>query len=478
MRVVFTLLHRWIGLTIATFLIFSGLTGAVISWDHELDEVLNPHLTHAATEGPAQDALKLAQQIEVRYPQMQVLSTQLAAEPGHSLVFYLEPRVDPATGKLFEATFNQVYVDPASGQELGKRNWGAVWPITRETFVSFLYRLHYTLHMPELWGTDLWGVWLLGIVSLVWTIDCFIGLYLTFPQRRRKALRAASATATSRALADDAVDDEALPEPALTELTPAAVAAGAHHAARKNWWARWQPAWKIRWQAGPIKLNFDLHRAISLWTWGVLFIVAFTAFSQNLYREVFFPVMSLMSNVTPTPFDLRTPADRNQPIAWTYSPAQALEVARAEATRRGWDEPAGNIFYARSFGLYGVAFYAPEDEHGAGGVGHRELYIDGRDGRIVGDQQPWTGTAADIFVQAQFPLHSGRILGLPGRILISLTGLVVAMLSVTGVILWWRKRAGRLAARPAAKDVALASDGVMGTPQRDVIIPALQRRRV
>lgn len=65
------------------------------------------------------------------------------------------------------------------------------------------------------------------------------------------------------------------------------------------------------------------------------------------------------------------------------------------------------------------------------------------DARLLGERQPWKGTVADIFVQAQFPLHSGRILGLPGRILISFMGLVVAMLSVTGVLIWWRKRASR-----------------------------------
>ncbi|WP_038382710.1 PepSY domain-containing protein, partial [Bradyrhizobium elkanii] len=60
---------------------------------------------------------------------------------------------------------------------------------------------------------------------------------------------------------------------------------------------------------------------------------------------------------------------------------------------------------------------------------------------------PWVGTAADVFVQMQFPLHSGRIAGLPGRILISLMGLVVAALSVTGVVIWWRKRRARIGAR-------------------------------
>lgn len=40
-------------------------------------------------------------------------------------------------------------------------------------------------------------------------------------------------------------------------------------------------------------------------------------------------------------------------------------------------------------------------------------------------------------------MHSGRILGLPGRILISLMGLAVALLSVTGVVIWARKRRSR-----------------------------------
>lgn len=50
-------------------------------------------------------------------------------------------------------------------------------------------------------------------------------------------------------------------------------------------------------------------------------------------------------------------------------------------------------------------------------------------------------------MQAQFPVHSGRILGLPGRILISVMGLVVAMLSVTGVVIWLRKRKAYLKSR-------------------------------
>jgi hypothetical protein len=44
MRQIFVPLHRWLDLFIAVFLFASGMTGAVIFWDHELDEWLNPSL--------------------------------------------------------------------------------------------------------------------------------------------------------------------------------------------------------------------------------------------------------------------------------------------------------------------------------------------------------------------------------------------------------------------------------------------------
>ena len=424
MRAFATLLHRYAGLLIAGFLFVSGITGAVISWDHELDDLLNPELIEAKGTGPAIPSLQLAKEIEARHPHVRVTYVPLAPdEPGKSLAFGVDPRVDPQTQRLYEPGFNQVFVDPTSGEELGRREWGAVWPITKETYVSFLYVLHYSLHLPEMWGIDRWGIWLLGVIAVIWTLDCFTGFYLTLPPKKRVRGN----------------DDEDR---------------SAQSTAPRSWWQRWKPAWLVRWTAGATKLNFDLHRAFSLWTWGLLFIVAFTAFSLNLYAEVFYPLMSKVSEVTPSPFDLRPPNDRHDPIEPTLSYERVFADARKAADERGWTEPTGSAFYSPEWGIYGVEFFRPEDGHGAGGVGHRRLYFDGRDGQMLGDFQPWRGTAADLFVQAQFPLHSGRILGLPGRIMISALGLVVAMLSVTGVIIWLKKRSARVrSARRASEYV-------------------------
>ncbi|MBP7705044.1 MAG: PepSY domain-containing protein [Caulobacter sp.] len=404
-----TFIHRWVGLIMAGFLFISGVTGAVISWDHELDEVLNPHLMDARTpKGAPIDSLTLAQQIEARDPRVIITWIPLTPEPGHTLGFGVAAKHDASTGKHYETGYNEVFIDPATGVEQGRREWGAVWPITTETFVSFLYVLHYTLHIPEMWGIDRWGLWLMGGIAVLWTLDCFVGFWLTLP-----------------------------PKP-----TSPRAAKGA-----KAWWNRWKPAWLIKTKGSAYRINFDIHRAFGLWMWGVLFTVAFTAFSLNLYSEIFYPVMSKVSQVTPGPFDVRTPVSHDDPILPKKSYTEIIATAKAEAGRRGWTAPAGGAFYSPEFGIYGVGFFEVGGDHGAAGVGPPYLYYDGNDGRYLGDIEPWKGTAADIFVQAQFPLHSGRILGIPGRILISFTGLVVAALSVTGVVIWLKKRRARVKRR-------------------------------
>src|SRR5262245_40292105 len=131
MRQVWVLLHRWLGLATAVFLFIAGLTGAVISWDHELDSWLNPQLYETKTAGPHQPALELAAKVEAADPRVRVTYVPLGVEPGHALSLSVDPRVDPATGRLFDVDYNQVALDPVTGAILGQRFWGEV-SLTRE----------------------------------------------------------------------------------------------------------------------------------------------------------------------------------------------------------------------------------------------------------------------------------------------------------------------------------------------------------
>jgi uncharacterized iron-regulated membrane protein len=380
-------LHRYAGLAMALFLTIAGLTGSVIAFEDELDAWLNPELFRTASEGIALTPSELIAHVERLDPRVRVTYVPFKFASGESVRLSVKPRLDPITARAFVVDYDQLFLDPVSGAVLGKRQWGACC-LERRHLLPFLYKLHYSLHLPEKCG-----VWLMGSVALVWAFDCFVGAYLTLPRRR-------------------------------------------------PFFGRWKPAWQIKAGTSVYRLNFDLHRAGGLWFWSVLLMLAVSGVYFNLNRELFRPIVSYLSPLTPTPFEQRQAQPPDVPIEPTLSFAEAAERASTEAARRGWSHTPGGVFYNPAYGIYVVDFLASQHDHSAG-LGPPFLYFDGQDGRLLGARVPGEGTTGDVFLRLQFPLHSGQIAGLPGRIVICLTGLVVAMLSVTGVVIWWKKHTAR-----------------------------------
>jgi uncharacterized iron-regulated membrane protein len=388
------LLHRYAGLTMALFLIVAGLTGSVIAFQRELDVWLNPELFSAPGQGEALPPSELAARVERAEPSVRVTAMPLQIAAGESALLSVEPRVDPTTGKPFEFAYDELFADPVTGDILGMRHWGACC-FARAQVIPFLYQLHYSLHLP---GN--WGLWVMGGVALLGVFDCFVGAYLTFPRSR-------------------------------------------------PFFAKWRPAWRVKTAAGAYRINFDLHRAGGLWSWALLLMLAVSGVYFNLYDEVFRPVFSFFFSLTPTMFEQRA----DQPSMASSEPALSFDEvsarAKEEAVKRGWQSVPASVFYRTNYGIYSVYFRPPHHDHSAG-LGDPVLHFDGSDGHLLGERVPGQGTVGDVVLQLQFPLHSGQIAGLPGRIIICVTGLVVAMLSCTGVVIWlhkWRKVGGRSLAK-------------------------------
>jgi len=392
-RQIWVLIHRYAGLTIAGFLILIGLTGSLLSFLDEINHYLSPHLfpdTHAEYKmGPGE----LAEKAQALLPHAEVTNVFLNAS-GSAMVT-VAPAIDPSTGKAYELGFNQLFLDAGSGEELGRRRVGGL-PTELDAIMPFLYRLHFALSLGETGG------YILGVVALIWTIDCFVAFYLTLPSHRKKA--PSEKTTTS-----------------------------------KGFWLRWKPAWLVKWSAGATRINFDLHRAGGLWLWGLLLVFAWSSVGFNL-NEVYRPVMGLFFDMPANPESVPAkPAADAKPLPWRDAQQIAERLMQEQAARYGFSviEPVA-LYRLADKGLYHYRVRSSRDVKSKNGA--TKIHFDLYTGALRDVSIP-TGQYNGITVtQWLFALHEANVFGLPYRILVCITGLVIVMLSVTGVIIWLRKR--------------------------------------
>ncbi|WP_124552898.1 PepSY-associated TM helix domain-containing protein [Methylophilus methylotrophus] len=415
MRHALVLWHRWVGLAMAAFLIISGFTGAIIAFEDELDAWLNPQLFRPAWQAgkPVLDAYRLQALAQQQAPAGTLVDEVLFKLPDAEGASGLTERVlafrlSPADPLATETVADQLFIDPQTGASLGARKYGES-PFQRETLVTFLYRLHYSLALP---GKS--GHLIMGIVAVLWTLDTFVAFALTLPRRQANA--------------------------------------------KTRFWHRWRPAWLVKWQASATRINFDLHRALGLWLCTVLLIFAWSSVMFNLRDQVYLPIMSKVM-----PFDLswrsvsklEQPLDR-LPMPWPeahHMARQAMQdFAQVHHLKIDFED---RLRLDRVRGVYMYSVHSSADLRED--RGNTAILIDAQTGELKGWWLPTQGEAGNTFSNWLGALHMGQVFGLPYRIFVCLTGLALVAISVTGVLIWSRKRAGKKVVKPYVRKAGLAS---------------------
>jgi uncharacterized iron-regulated membrane protein len=409
-RQFWVILHRWAGLTLALFLAVAGFTGIFIAWIDELDTASAPQLHLAAPPyagASPLDTLTIREKALRRYPGSDIHFLPLEVDEGRSLQFFVE-WPDPETGleRANAPDWNQVFINPYTGEELGRRKWGDITQ-GMVNLMPFIYRLHYSLALGD------WGLFIFGLAALIWTLDCFVGFCLTLPVRQRRAM-----------------DREA-------------------KAPLAGWWKRWRPSWAVRWNKSRYKLNFDLHRAGGLWLWPLLLVFAWSSVSFNL-PQVYVPVMKLLGGKDQREayFSAMLPKPRNNPaISYRAALDRGRALARTEADKAGLTLSAHGetyLWHTPETGMYVYYFTTNADisKHGAGTL----VAFDSNSGALRRFEAPTGQNAANTFTTWITMLHTAHVFGLPWRIMVSLIGALVTMLSVTGIVIWMRKRSSRMIA--------------------------------
>lgn len=399
------LAHRYTGLYMALFLIVAGLTGSVLAFYHEIDHWLNPDQFRVPVQAGAMlDPFQLRERALILVPQAEINWVGFRREPGEIYSVMFGPRTDLASGKPYELEYNMLRLNPYTGELIELSKEGGYWPLTRKNILTFIYDLHYKLALGEV------GMLMFGIAAVIWTVDCFVGFYLTLPARRRS-----------------------YPDVGSKNILPTQ---------ERGFWSRWAIAWKIKWRSSTQRINFDLHRAGGLWTWVMLFVFAWSSVNFNLSREVYQPVMHWLFAMPY--FDAFPRPSLSEPrpdpsIDWHVAHVIGQGLMAEQGHQAGFKILAEEALgYDASKGVYAYTVRSDSDIIDQGGM--TSIYFDGNDGTLVGKDLPFGRNAGDTITYWLISLHMGHVWGLPYRIFVCFMGLVVAMLSITGVYLWLKKR--------------------------------------
>jgi uncharacterized iron-regulated membrane protein len=331
----------------------------------------------------------LAEAVERQEPRARVGYFSVS---GPKVRIAMTPRKDPVTGAPYRLGFDHVFADPWTGRILRRTNHDDLIQ-GGANLVPFIWELHQNLALGP------WGTILLGAVAILWTIDCFVALWLTLPRPRT------------------------------------------------GFWRRWAPAWAVKRTRNAFRLNYDLHRAGGLWTWLALLAFAWSSVMFCLPEQVYQP---LMTAVAPYESDAlvfeamgRRPQVDTPRIGWREAERLGARYMR-EAAARGRVRiirPYG-MAYIPGWNVYTYAVVSPDNlQRESWGA---SLWVDGETGALVRYDLPAgapAGNQMDAWLRA---LHFGD-LGGNGlyRFFVFWLGALVSLLSLTGVYIWLRKRRAR-----------------------------------
>lgn len=375
--------HRYIGLIAGALLILIGLTGSILVFWQEIDAWLNPELftVHTPMEGRA-----------AYRPLSEILAAAKAAIPAEArLGFVYYPYNDAVAYQLYvhvpstpgaktpiEFAQHHVFVNPYTAEVTGSRfvRPAGLGGAVPRTFIGFVFALHYALLLPRA-GDPPFGDTVVAMIGMILLFSLLSGLYLWWP---------------------------------------------------KN--GQWLRAFTIKRDAHVRRLNFDLHKTFGLYFSLVLLAVFLSGVYLNLPQPFvwvveFFSPVTQVRNVKSV-----TLQEGRQPIG--------IDEAWAVSEQR---YPEGQLYsFASPKDIAGVYVFTKHVPLGWGFWGRRQIAIDQYSGQVLHVADPLAGSAGDVFVQWQWPLHSGLAFGLPGRWIVFASGLVCPILFGTGFYLWWRKR--------------------------------------
>jgi uncharacterized iron-regulated membrane protein len=195
----------------------------------------------------------------------------------------------------------------------------------------------------------------------------------------------------------------------------------------------WWPVKRIdiNWRIGGRRRWFDIHNTIGVSAFVFLFIVSLTG-GVIAFESVTSPLFYRLTDSQPYPFAV---AVAPRPGAALVTPDAAVDAARkampgAIPIAVGPPNPKS---------AYRVAMRFPEDRTPGG---RTRVFVDPYSGAVVLAESSRSTAGGTRIINANRAIHTGDILGIPSKIVMSLASLAAVAQVISGLTMWW-KRPGR-----------------------------------
>ncbi len=207
------------------------------------------------------------------------------------------------------------------------------------------------------------------------------------------------------------------------------------------WWPtstlQWRTAWRWKRGAGRVRRTWEQHRLAGAYGWALLMVLGITGALLALPDWVE-PVVARLSPPLPMPKAQRSmvPVAGAKPLSLDAALA-AAQARFPRAVARWVDTPDAPE------GSYRVRMHQPGEPSQR--FPKTLVWLDAYSGAVLAVHDARQASAGDIFLAWLHPLHNGEVLGLPGRLLACVGGLLLPCLWWTGLRRWADRQRGQRA---------------------------------
>jgi uncharacterized iron-regulated membrane protein len=204
------------------------------------------------------------------------------------------------------------------------------------------------------------------------------------------------------------------------------------------WWPRkWKHAFRIRWDGNRLAVSYDLHKCAGA-AFALILVTNAVIGIAMTFDDSSVALVNRVANRAVPPIPVASANTIDSPRSLDDIVAAANDAFPAGWVSRIAISPGNTAVMVRK------RLATDNDTHGM-----NRIWVDAGSGAVLRVSPVREQAPGNAMFEWLYPLHTGKLVGFPYRLLLVLAGCVPLLSLVTGLIVW-RLRAARRMPRPAA----------------------------